>query len=358
MQAQLSNHVTPGFARGNSSCPATHSPRQSPARARKGVPCARCMSPFSMKNCRSRSPRASGSARSTCSAARGPAPRHMLCHRNPDPDEAARRTRRSATSASRPWSSIAPSRRSPARASTPGSRAICSPRCRTRSPARQPGPRRRGATLAATKTWMCGTASGRPTPRCSATRSGTTRRARWTVMAHNVESLIWRRYAEAEGNPVKRWYIRRQWSKFERFEQWAYRSATTPIAVSHDDAADARAVRRPARGGRRERRRCRLLPAAARRGPRPGERALPRQPRLAAEPRRRDDPARRHLPARCARQIPTRRSRWSAAPAGVAAGEGRGHARGRVHADVPDVRPFLARRGCSRCRCASAAGRG
>jgi polysaccharide biosynthesis protein PslH len=60
--------------------------------------------------------------------------------------------------------------------------------------------------------------------------------SRWTVMAHNVESLIWQRYSEAEQNRAKRWYIRRQWTKFERFEQWAYRSASMPIAVSHDDA--------------------------------------------------------------------------------------------------------------------------
>jgi glycosyltransferase involved in cell wall biosynthesis len=59
---------------------------------------------------------------------------------------------------------------------------------------------------------------------------------RWTVMAHNVESLIWRRYAEAEVNPVKRWYVRRQWWKFERFERWAYSAATAPVAVSRDDA--------------------------------------------------------------------------------------------------------------------------
>jgi glycosyltransferase involved in cell wall biosynthesis len=60
--------------------------------------------------------------------------------------------------------------------------------------------------------------------------------ARWTVMAHNVESLIWQRYSESERNRAKRWYIRRQWSKFERFEQWAYQSASVSIAVSHDDA--------------------------------------------------------------------------------------------------------------------------
>jgi len=59
---------------------------------------------------------------------------------------------------------------------------------------------------------------------------------RWTVMAHNVESLIWQRYAEAEENRAKRWYIRRQWAKFERFESWAYRAATVSIAVSAEDA--------------------------------------------------------------------------------------------------------------------------
>jgi len=59
---------------------------------------------------------------------------------------------------------------------------------------------------------------------------------RWSVMAHNVESLIWRRYVEAELNPVKRWYIRRQWQKFERFENWAYAAATRPITVSRNDA--------------------------------------------------------------------------------------------------------------------------
>jgi glycosyltransferase involved in cell wall biosynthesis len=61
-------------------------------------------------------------------------------------------------------------------------------------------------------------------------------KARWAVMAHNVESLIWERYADAEPNPMKRWYIRRQWQKFERFEAWAYSAATRAIAVSPDDA--------------------------------------------------------------------------------------------------------------------------
>lgn len=61
--------------------------------------------------------------------------------------------------------------------------------------------------------------------------------ARWVVMAHNVESLIWQRYAEAEANPLKRWYVRRQRHKFERFERWAYTACTRAIAVSPEDAA-------------------------------------------------------------------------------------------------------------------------
>lgn len=61
--------------------------------------------------------------------------------------------------------------------------------------------------------------------------------APWTVMAHNVESLIWRRYADTAENPMKRWYIKQQLRKFERFERWAYSAATTAVAVSREDAA-------------------------------------------------------------------------------------------------------------------------
>jgi polysaccharide biosynthesis protein PslH len=55
-------------------------------------------------------------------------------------------------------------------------------------------------------------------------------------MAHNVESVIWQRLMEAETNPVKRWFIRHQWKKFEAFERWAYAAATRAIAVSQEDA--------------------------------------------------------------------------------------------------------------------------
>jgi len=61
--------------------------------------------------------------------------------------------------------------------------------------------------------------------------------ARWSVMAHNVESLIWRRYVETESNPMKRWYVRKQLEKFEIFEKWAYSRASLAVAVSDEDAA-------------------------------------------------------------------------------------------------------------------------
>jgi glycosyltransferase involved in cell wall biosynthesis len=81
------------------------------------------------------------------------------------------------------------------------------------------------------------------TPYAQALRDGLGSRlphARWAVMAHNVESVIWRRYAETETNPVRRWYVRRQCEKFERFERWAYSAASAAIAVSDDDAGRMR----------------------------------------------------------------------------------------------------------------------
>jgi glycosyltransferase involved in cell wall biosynthesis len=65
---------------------------------------------------------------------------------------------------------------------------------------------------------------------------GRLRRTPWVVTAHNVESVIWQRYAETEENPMKRWYVRRQWRKFERFERWAFAHAHWAVAVSEADA--------------------------------------------------------------------------------------------------------------------------
>lgn len=64
--------------------------------------------------------------------------------------------------------------------------------------------------------------------------------ARTMIMAHNVESLIWQRYYETEKQPLKRWYIGQQWRKFERFERKAFQAATRVVAVSEEDAILAR----------------------------------------------------------------------------------------------------------------------
>jgi glycosyltransferase involved in cell wall biosynthesis len=55
-------------------------------------------------------------------------------------------------------------------------------------------------------------------------------------MAHNVESQIWQRYFENEVNPLKRWYIGRQWRKFERFERRVFQAVDEVVAVSSQDA--------------------------------------------------------------------------------------------------------------------------
>ena len=64
--------------------------------------------------------------------------------------------------------------------------------------------------------------------------------ARKLLMAHNVESLIWQRYYEQEPLGPKRWYIRGQWKKFERFERWAFAESDLVVTVSPEDATLAR----------------------------------------------------------------------------------------------------------------------
>jgi polysaccharide biosynthesis protein PslH len=56
------------------------------------------------------------------------------------------------------------------------------------------------------------------------------------VMAHNVESVIWQRYRDTERNPLKRWYIDRQWRKFMTFERTALSAVEQTVAVSDLDA--------------------------------------------------------------------------------------------------------------------------
>jgi glycosyltransferase involved in cell wall biosynthesis len=56
------------------------------------------------------------------------------------------------------------------------------------------------------------------------------------VVAHNVESIIWQRYFETETNALRRWFIHRQWRKFQRFERCALSDADRTIAASDVDA--------------------------------------------------------------------------------------------------------------------------
>jgi glycosyltransferase involved in cell wall biosynthesis len=56
------------------------------------------------------------------------------------------------------------------------------------------------------------------------------------VIAHNVESIIWQRYTETEANPLRRWYIRQQWKKFQRFEREVLGEVDRTVAVSDVDA--------------------------------------------------------------------------------------------------------------------------
>jgi glycosyltransferase involved in cell wall biosynthesis len=56
------------------------------------------------------------------------------------------------------------------------------------------------------------------------------------VIAHNVDTLIWQRYYETGRGMLRRAFLKQQWRKFQRFEQEAFRRATRVVAVSEDDA--------------------------------------------------------------------------------------------------------------------------
>ena len=55
------------------------------------------------------------------------------------------------------------------------------------------------------------------------------------VSAHNIEADIWQRYSENESNPLRRWYIREQWRKVERFERAAMGYVDGAMTVSDLD---------------------------------------------------------------------------------------------------------------------------
>jgi glycosyltransferase involved in cell wall biosynthesis len=57
------------------------------------------------------------------------------------------------------------------------------------------------------------------------------------VIAHNVDTLIWQRYYENESNWLKKVFLQTQWNKFRRFETDAFRRlAMRVVAVSEEDA--------------------------------------------------------------------------------------------------------------------------
>jgi glycosyltransferase involved in cell wall biosynthesis len=62
-------------------------------------------------------------------------------------------------------------------------------------------------------------------------------RARTIVVAHNIESLIWERLSQTERQPFKRWFIRHQLGKYERYERLVLQGASRVVSVSRDDAA-------------------------------------------------------------------------------------------------------------------------
>ena len=64
--------------------------------------------------------------------------------------------------------------------------------------------------------------------------------ARWVMMAHDIQSLIWERYYASEANRLKRWYIKQQWHKYRRYEQRVFSDASLTIMVTQEDAQRAR----------------------------------------------------------------------------------------------------------------------
>lgn len=60
------------------------------------------------------------------------------------------------------------------------------------------------------------------------------------IQAHNVESLIWKRYKETATDPLRRAYISTQHTKYLSFEKAAFHAADRIVAVSEADAELAR----------------------------------------------------------------------------------------------------------------------
>jgi glycosyltransferase involved in cell wall biosynthesis len=156
-----------------------------------------------------------------------------LCHRNTDHDEARRASAFFATQGIEPLlvDRVVP-RKSGAAFYARLAANLLSPLPYSVASHNSRALRQAIATFAAQHTidlWHC-----EWTPYAAALR--VLRQGRKLVMAHNVESLIWQRYYETATDPLKRWYIHRQWRKFERFEAQAFAEADRAVAVSAPDA--------------------------------------------------------------------------------------------------------------------------
>ncbi len=63
--------------------------------------------------------------------------------------------------------------------------------------------------------------------------------ARWVMMAHDIQSRIWERYYRSTANPLKRGYIKRQWQRYRRYEHRVFSEAPLTIFVTQEDAERA-----------------------------------------------------------------------------------------------------------------------
>jgi glycosyltransferase involved in cell wall biosynthesis len=57
------------------------------------------------------------------------------------------------------------------------------------------------------------------------------------LIAHNVDALIWQRFHETARGLARRTFLKEQWRKFDRFERWAFQQVSGVVAVSSEDAA-------------------------------------------------------------------------------------------------------------------------
>jgi glycosyltransferase involved in cell wall biosynthesis len=64
--------------------------------------------------------------------------------------------------------------------------------------------------------------------------------APWVMMAHDIQSFTWERYYRSEANPLKRWYIKKQWDKYRRYEARVFSEAHLTITVTEEDERRAR----------------------------------------------------------------------------------------------------------------------